>query len=164
MMKASLHNSSYFVLFCFVFFMSIRQGLPNFVRNPETDVVVPSSSDAPVSPTPPASCHGSSRFRPPGGSPSSSSSSSTTTTSFSTFIHPEAGPPDAGTHNHQLDGTWELKEQLEALRCQVGCPVVPRSLNVCFYSLYCDRSLLLSAPLFPREDLWGLCESQACWR
>ncbi|KAG7283137.1 hypothetical protein CRUP_033083 [Coryphaenoides rupestris] len=99
-----------------------QQGLPDFVPNPQTDVVVPSSSDAPVSPTRPASCHGSSRFRPPGGSPSSStsstSSSSTTTTSFSTFIHQEAGPPDAWTHNHKPDGTRELKEQLEALRCQ----------------------------------------------
>lgn len=92
-----------------------KQGLHDFIHIPEPNAS--SSSDVPASPAPPASSY-SSGLRPPGGFPSSSySSPSSSTSCFSAFIHPEAGPPDAGTHN-QPGGVQDLKEQLEALRCQ----------------------------------------------
>ncbi|CAL8263453.1 unnamed protein product [Lota lota] len=87
-----------------------QQGLHDFVLIP--DPTVPSSSDIRASPAPPFSSY-SSGSRPAGGFPPSSSSSSC----FSPFNQPETVPPDMATH-YQPDGVQDLKEQLEALRCQ----------------------------------------------
>ncbi|CAL8305524.1 unnamed protein product [Arctogadus glacialis] len=89
-----------------------QQGLRDFVHIPEP--TVSPSSDIRATPAPQSSSYGSGS-RPQGGFHPSSSSSYASC--FSPFNHPEAGPPDMGTQ-YRPDGDQDLKEQLQALRCQ----------------------------------------------
>ncbi|CAL8270028.1 unnamed protein product [Boreogadus saida] len=90
-----------------------QQGLRDFVHIPEP--TVSPSSDIRATPAPQSASYGSGS-RPQGGFHPSSSSSSYASC-FSPFNHPEAGPPDMGTQ-YRPDGDQDLKEQLQALRCQ----------------------------------------------